>query len=55
MADDKPFECTKPGCDMVCRIWFSAFTNCKEDIYVHQIWSYIRYLADDIPVIGVYW
>jgi len=22
MADDKPFECTQPGCGMVCRLWF---------------------------------
>ena len=22
MADDKPFECTQPGCGMVCRLLF---------------------------------
>ena len=24
MADDKPFECTQPGCGMVCALWLST-------------------------------
>ena len=27
MADDKPFECTQPGCGMVCTLWFLTFSN----------------------------